>query len=248
MSFKEVFMLGNRIRKLRERLKINQTVMAEHLKIKPSAICQMESGRIRPSLETVIEMARIWDVNLHWLLTGVGPMFMEGSPNRRKARAKLKKVSEFISGELDQLAQTRVEDQESEIINIPVSGEIAAGKPVQSVEPQLEFLTVRRGMIRGVLDDYVCLRVNGRSMEPEICNNDLVLIRQSKDWYRLSGQICAVRVDGGITLKRLILDDKEKMIILAPLNDEFKPILVNPEEHQDVTLIGSLFYLMRKVV
>ncbi len=242
-------MIGTRITMLRKKLKINQTQLAGYLNVKPAAISQMESGRIRPSLDKVIEMARLWDVNLHWLLTGGGPMFVEGAPTpmRKKARSKLKKVNEFISAELDQLARERGEVKESEIVNIPVSGEIAAGPPVPSTEPEVEFLTVRRGVIRGVMDDYICLRVNGRSMEPIICNNDLILIRQNKDWRKLSGQICAVRLDGGITLKRLVLDDKERMIILTPLNDEFKPLLVNPEEHQDITLLGSLYYLMRKV-
>lgn len=148
---------------------------------------------------------------------------------------------------METLTRNREEERASETIDIPVTGEIAAGPPVENFQGQIEFLTVRRGMVRGVLDDFVCLRVNGNSMEPSICHNDLVLIRQSQDWNKLSGQICALRIEGGITLKRLVMDDKEKMIILVPLNDEYKPMLINPEEHQDIKLLGSLFYLMRKV-
>lgn len=70
-------MIGTRITMLRKKLKINQTQLAGYLNVKPAAISQMESGRIRPSLDKVIEMARLWDVNLHWLLTGGGPMFVE---------------------------------------------------------------------------------------------------------------------------------------------------------------------------
>ncbi|MBP7205308.1 MAG: S24 family peptidase, partial [Candidatus Cloacimonetes bacterium] len=147
----------------------------------------------------------------------------------------------------DVLTRYREQQRWAETLDIPVSGEIAAGPPVENFDTYMEFLTIRRGMIHGVVDSYVCLRVNGNSMEPTVCNNDLVLIRQSQDWYGLTGHICALRIDGGITLKRLLLDQKEKMIILVSLNEEYQPQLINPDEHQDITLIGSLFYLMRKV-
>ncbi len=40
----------------------------------------------------------------------------------------------------------------------------------------------------------------------------------------LAGKICAVRIDGGITLKRLILDDVQKMIVLLSINENYQPI------------------------
>lgn len=240
-------MINRRIRALRLSLKVTQTALAKKLNVKPSAISQIESGKIRPSVDTMLLLTRLCDVNLHWLITGKGPMWVDPRDSRKKVKDKLKEVRNFINSELDTLARTREQDRWSETLDIPVTGEIAAGPPVENFETYMEFLTIRRGMIRGVLDDYVCLRVNGNSMEPQVCNNDLVLIRQSQDWKQLSGQICALRIDGGITLKRLLLDDKEKMIVLVSLNDEYQPILIKPDEHQDITLIGSLFYLMRKV-
>ncbi|MCB5246715.1 MAG: XRE family transcriptional regulator [Candidatus Cloacimonetes bacterium] len=240
-------MINRRIRALRLSLKVTQTALAKKLNVKPSAISQIESGKIRPSVDTMLLLTRLCDVNLHWLITGKGPMWVDPRDSRKKVKDKLKEVRNFINSELDTLARSREQDRWSETLDIPVTGEIAAGPPVENFETYMEFLTIRRGMIRGVLDDYVCLRVNGNSMEPQVCNNDLVLIRQSQDWKQLSGQICALRIDGGITLKRLLLDDKEKMIVLVSLNDEYQPILIKPDEHQDITLIGSLFYLMRKV-
>jgi SOS-response transcriptional repressor LexA len=91
----------------------------------------------------------------------------------------------------------------------------------------------------------MALRVNGRSMEPDIRHNDVVLIRQDQDWRHLEGKICAVRIDGAITLKKLMLDDAKQMIVLVPLNEGYQPIIINPDNHRDVALIGSLFYLFR---
>lgn len=240
-------MIKQRMKALRLHLKVTQTALAKKLNVKPSAISQIESGRIRPSTDTMLLLTKLCDVNLHWLITGKGPMWVDPCDSRQKTREKLKQVRKYINNELDLLTHNREMERWSETLDIPVSGEIAAGPPVENFDTYMEFLTIRRGMIRGVMDDYVCLRVNGNSMEPTVCNNDLVLIRQSQDWYGLDGQICALRIDGGITLKRLLLDKKEKRIILVSLNDEYQPMLINPEEHQDITLIGSLFYLMRKV-
>ncbi len=240
-------MIGKRMRALRLNLKVTQSALASKLKVKPSAISQIESGKIRPSTDTMLLLTRLCDVNLHWLITGKGPMWVDPRDTRQKTKEKLQQVRNFINSELDVLVRSREQERWAELLDIPVSGEIAAGPPVENFETYMEFLTIRRGMIHGVMDDYVCLRVNGSSMEPTVFNNDLVLIRQNQDWKKLAGQICALRIDGGITLKRLVLDDKEKMIILVSLNDEYQPILINPDEHQDVTLIGSLYYLMRKV-
>ena len=240
-------MIGKRMKALRLSLKVTQSALAKKLKVKPSAISQIESGKIRPSLDTMLLLTKVCDVNLHWLITGRGPMWVNPQDSRRKTKDKLNKVRDFIHGELDVLTRNREQTQLAELLDIPVSGEIAAGPPVENFGTYMEFLTIRRAMIRGVVEDYVCLRVNGSSMEPMVFNNDLVLIRQNQDWKQLAGQICALRIDGGITLKRLVMDEKEKMIILVSLNDEYQPRLINPEEHQDITLIGSLYYLMRKV-
>ncbi len=240
-------MIGKRMRALRLHLKVSQTALAKKLNVKPSAISQIESGKIRPGNDTMLLLTKLCDVNLHWLLTGKGPMWVDPLDSRQKTREKLQQVRTFINSELDVLTRYREQQRWAETLDIPVSGEIAAGPPVENFDTYMEFLTIRRGMIHGVVDSYVCLRVNGNSMEPTVCNNDLVLIRQSQDWYGLTGHICALRIDGGITLKRLLLDQKEKMIILVSLNEEYQPQLINPDEHQDITLIGSLFYLMRKV-
>jgi SOS-response transcriptional repressor LexA len=240
-------MIGERIKDLRHALGLSQTALAAKIDIKPSAVSQMESNKILPSLQTLSQLAAVCEVNLHWLITGRGQMLLSGKAAEESTERKLEKVRNFIQGELAALVRNKEEDRDLETVDIPVSGEIAAGQPAESVEPGLEFLTVRRSMINGVEDNYVCLRVNGHSMEPMVCNNDLVLIRQNRDWNSLAGQICALRIDGGITLKRLTLDERNKLIVLLSLNEEYQPILVNPEEHQDITLIGSLYYLMRKV-
>jgi repressor LexA len=240
-------MIGDRLRSLRKKLKLTQVELAETLRIKASAISQMESNKIKPSLDTLKTLATVYGVNLHWFITGRGSMFDIIGDTRDSTERKLEKIRSFISDELSNLVRSKEEMAASDVYELRVKGEIAAGMPAESVDTSLDVISVRRSMINGVIDDYVALRVNGHSMEPMIMNNDVVVIRRSQDWDRLTGHICALRIDGAITLKRLSLDARSKLIVLLSVNEEYQPMLINPLEHQDITLIGMLHYLYRKL-
>lgn len=240
-------MIGERLNALRKNLKLTQTELGEKLGINASALSQMENGHIKPSLDTLTGLSNLFGTNLHWLITGKGSMYevigdSEGSTERR-----LQKIRNFLSDELSSLVRTRVETTENTSLEMRVMGEIAAGAPAESIDTSMDIINVRRSMIHGVVDNYVCLRVNGHSMEPMVYHNDVVVIRQNQDWEKLTGHICALRIDGAITLKRLTWDKRNKLMVLISVNEEYSPILINPAEHQDIALIGQLHFLYRKL-
>jgi len=239
-------MIGTRIKQVRNALHLKQVEMAKALTMNPSAISQMESGRTKPSLETLEEIARLYSVDLHWMITGEGQMF--NTPRDSIMRSGgWDKFQQLMNDRLEEIVQARLEILDAESLDIPVSGEIAAGEPMENYGETMDVVTVRKSWINGQSGDFVALRVNGRSMEPDIRNKDVVLIRQSSEWRQLNGKICAVRIDGAITLKKLMLDDAREMIVLIPLNEDFQPILVNPNSHSDIALIGSLYFLYRSL-
>lgn len=241
-------MNGQRMRAMRKALSLSQTELAETLKINPSAISQMETNRIKPSLDTLMQLSKLYKVNLHWLITGKGQMFEDTiSTAKYKANSRLEELKKLLTDELNSITKAKQEYSSSDVIDIPVKGEIAAGLPVESFQDEIDVMTVRRSMIKGSVEDFICLRINGKSMEPEIRHNDLILIKQSQEWDKLAGKICAVRIDGSITLKQLTLDPVNKLIVLVSLNNDYQPIIVHPEDHDDVNLIGYLFFLFRKM-
>ena len=63
-------MLSYRISYLRKQRHISQAALAEILGISPSTEGMYEQGRRTPSLDTLITMARIFDVSLDYLITG----------------------------------------------------------------------------------------------------------------------------------------------------------------------------------
>lgn len=63
-------LLGKRIAALRKAKGLSQGQLAEQLNISPSAIGMYEQGRREPSLELVVELAKILSVSTDFLLTG----------------------------------------------------------------------------------------------------------------------------------------------------------------------------------
>ena len=176
-------MIGERLKMMRNALQLKQTEMAKAMELNPSAISQMESGRTKPSLETLAEIAKRYQVDLHWLITGQGQMFnkAESVGQQKKQWDKLQKM---MNASLEEIVQARQDMLDAESVDFNVTGEIAAGEPLENYGETLDVVSVRRSMIHGVVGNYIALRVNGRSMEPDIHHNDVVLIRQDQDWRR----------------------------------------------------------------
>lgn len=63
-------MLSHRISYLRKQKNISQAELAEMLRVSPSTQGMYEQGRRTPSLDTLVMMARIFDVSLDYLVTG----------------------------------------------------------------------------------------------------------------------------------------------------------------------------------
>ncbi|MCB5268020.1 MAG: XRE family transcriptional regulator [Candidatus Cloacimonetes bacterium] len=240
-------MLAQRLKELRQALQKRQMDLANDLGINPSAISQMESGKINPSMDNLVQLWQLYQVDLHWLITGEGTMFsdskLERSQNTSKSWETLQKM---LNKSLEEIASAKMELVDSTVIDIPVVGEIAAGPPVESNLPQADTISIRKGQIRGLPGNFISLRVNGHSMEPSLYHDDIVVIYQCNDWEKLSGKICAVRIDGAITLKMMTLDHKSQTVVLLPINEEYQPILVKPEEHSDLMLIGNVASLYRR--
>ena len=65
-------MLGARIAALRRAAGWNQAELAGKLRISPSAVGMYEQGRREPSAQMLVELAKVFDVSLDYLLTGEG--------------------------------------------------------------------------------------------------------------------------------------------------------------------------------
>ncbi len=89
--------LGKRLRFFRVQAKTSQAKLADKLGFAaPVVISRFERGQRLPSAETLIKLADLYDVDLHWLITG------KPSPGTAKAVRVLKP---FVYGHLSEINQ-----------------------------------------------------------------------------------------------------------------------------------------------
>lgn len=147
---------------------------------------------------------------------------------------KLARIADYFSISLDELMGTDsgVRSAEASYKNlrakkmVPVIGVIRAGSPIVTDETLLgrEFADVDD------IDEHFFLVVNGDSMKNcGIVDGSYVLFH--KQQYAENGDIVACLVDGeSATVKRF--SKKKHRIILSPENDDYKPIILPPEDFE----------------
>ena len=104
---------------------------------------------------------------------------------------------------------------------IPLVGHIACGEPI-TAEENLEGYVSAPAMWHATF----ALLCRGDSMEPTICDGDLVAIK--KDIQIENGQIVAVRIGDEATLKRVYIH--KDYIELRPENPAYTSIILRKEE------------------
>lgn len=71
--------MSNRIKAVREALKLSQREFGEKLGVSRDVISNIEYERVQPKELLLRHMCQLYKVNEHWLETGEGEMF-EGNP------------------------------------------------------------------------------------------------------------------------------------------------------------------------
>lgn len=64
-----------RIKQVRQHLKLNQEDFADKLNLKRNSITLIETGRRNPSDRTLIDICREFNINEEWIRYGTGEMF-----------------------------------------------------------------------------------------------------------------------------------------------------------------------------
>ena len=127
-----------------------------------------------------------------------------------------------------------------DVVSIPLIGEVAAGYGAYAENNIIDRIDIPKSWIKGN-GDHVFLRVSGDSMEPEIHDGDLALIRiqASVD----SGDYAVVVIDGesGV-IKRVMYDSN--WVELQSINTMYAPRRFEGEDLQRIRIFG----IVRKII
>lgn len=144
----------------------------------------------------------------------------------------------IVRGKRNALVQLLPEEHNSEAIDIPLLGKIAAGRPIDVIA-QEELISIPKEML-GRSRTYA-LRVVGDSMIDEhIADGDLIVVEHCQQAQ--SGQtIVALVDDNSATVKKIFYEKGQ--IRLQPANPKYQPMMLNANQ---VKVQGRVIGVMRR--
>lgn len=202
--------------------------LAVRLCLSKQSISDAKSRKTVPAA-WIPKAAKLFHVSTDWLFFGCGPMHLDAASPAPQPKA---------SGLCD-----------VDLILIPmVEARLSAGQgSLQTSGDSERSYAFRSDFLyrKGKPDSMVLMRVEGDSMQPEIMNNDVVLIDQSKTEIRL-GRIFAVGFEEAIYLKRI--DMLPGKIILKSVNPAYPPVELDIRDQQrdSFRVIGQVLWSGRE--
>lgn len=211
--------LYENIKKRRNELNMTQTELAQKTGYSDkSMIAKIEKGNVDIPISKIDEFAKALHISAGDLM---------GNPEKKSPTILLE-----------------ISSAKTEAVRIPVLGDVAAGIPIDAIEDILDYEEIPAELAEQ--GQFFGLRIKGDSMEPRICEGDVVIVKKQEDAD--SGDIVIACINGdSATCKRLIKYPDQ--IVLMPLNNKYDPIIFTMEDVQNtpLTIIGKVVELRGKL-
>lgn len=137
---------------------------------------------------------------------------------------------------------TDVKNQRKGVV-INVLGRVAAGVPIEAIEDIIDTEEITQEL--AATGDFFGLQIHGDSMEPRMCEGDVVIVRQQNDAE--NGDVVIAMINGNdATCKRL--RKYRDGIELVSNNPSYEPMFFSNEEilNKPVKIIGKIVELRGK--
>ena len=159
---------------------------------------------------------------------------------------KVQKLADYFHIEKSDLIDdksTQSEHPSHKGVSIPVLGRVAAGIPIEAVEDIIDTEEITEEMAK--TGSFFGLQIHGNSMEPRMCEGDVVIVRQQEDAE--SGDIVIAMINGDdATCKRL--RKYRDGIELISNNPSYEPMFFSNQDilEKPVRIIGKVVELRGK--
>ena len=149
----------------------------------------------------------------------------------------------FLINKSDLIEEKKISHSTIASRTINVLGRVAAGIPINAVEEIIDTEEITEDMAK--TGEFFGLRISGHSMEPRICDGDVVIVRQQNNAE--TGDVVIVTINGDeATCKRL--KKYRDGIELIANNPSYDTLFFDNEEIQakPVRIIGKVVELRGK--
>lgn len=242
--------IGERIKSLRGGT--SREMFASQLGIHPQSLYRYEQGKHKVDLSAIVAICDKLNISSEWIIFGRGSVTQEKNNDLEPSPEAIKqKIHSTIPNESMLLKTGEITNEQCDVdlIMVPmVEARLSAGTGSLETSGDTErSYAFRSDFLRrkGNPKEMVLMRVGGDSMQPEIMNNDVVLLDQSKRNVR-PGPIFAVGFQDAIYLKRI--DALPDRIILKSTNPAYPPveIPVGEQEGDAFRIIGQVIWCGRE--
>lgn len=194
--------IGDRLKLLRG--SASRETFANMLGIHPQSLYRYEQGIHKVDISVVASACEKLGVSSDWLIFGK----KSSTPTEGTDLASLTKCTCDVDLVMIPMVEARLSAGTG---SLQVNGDVERSYAFRS-----DFLHRK-----GNPTNMVMMRVEGDSMQPEIMNNDVVLLDQSKKEIR-TGRIFAVGFEDAIYLKRI--DKLPGKLVLKSINPDYPPV------------------------
>jgi repressor LexA len=125
--------------------------------------------------------------------------------------------------------------------NIPILGRVAAGIPIDAVEEIIGYEEIPKRLL--AYASYFALKIRGESMQPNIQDSDIVIVRKQESASDGDIVIAQVNHDEEATCKRLKM--YRDQIMLLSDNPAYSPQVYDAN---DVHIVGVVTEVRRKLI
>lgn len=216
MKFNEILKIQ------RKSANMTQVQLAEKINVAQGTIANWERGVREPDIEMVRKIANALSVPVE--------RFFSDIHNSPTDLSSVKAINfELASAPIS-------------MKRVPVIGEVAAGYSCLADMEIIDYVACDASLLHSGYD-YVYLKVRGDSMEPELHEGDLVLVRV-QDTVE-NGEFAVVLVDGDNGLVKKIEIDRTHITLIS-INPYYPPRAFKREEMNRVRIFGKVISSLRR--
>lgn len=213
---------------------LKQTELAEVLGVPLHRVKSLTSGKVqkldRDEIKALVEKLHL---NGHWLATGEGEMFQ---------------TSKTASSAEPSVASPSAPDGFILVPHYEVQASAGNGSLVHS-EQIVDYLAFKADWVRNTLGvaqkDLALISVKGDSMEPELSNEDLILVDMRKNHVE-DNAIYVLQLNGSLLVKRIQHKLDGSLHVMSD-NPRYESEVVSAERAPELHVLGRVVWSGRRM-
>ncbi len=239
---------GSRLVEMRKKLGMTQRDLSGSIGVSVTSIQNYENGQV-PGGDVLIRLARVLACSPDWLVTGEGEMKRGQAAATPNVAIATPDVAPRVEANIYNGRETLI-CSDCEITMVPmVEARLSAGNGSFETSTDSERrYAFRSDFLRrkGHASAMVLMRVAGDSMEPDIKDNDVVLIDTANTTPR-PGRLFAIAVEDLVYLKKV--DAEPGKLVLTSANPAYAPLEIDARGDltKGIRIIGKAVWVGREL-